>query len=222
MLQKLSFARIFAGAVALATLCPLPSHALTFRFQFSDGTNIGTGEIEGTATGQTYTDANNGTHSIYQATGGFINFASGSQSYSGTYNYKNLSSLTPKNINTWPSVYNPYYTYPASPSREYWNNKFNNSYLWQDSYPGVVFASVDDSKVAGLLAIGSSQVLALYDDSTATLSPWTFYTLTTFSPSTPVPAPLPLLGLGAAAAFSRKLKQRIALRRTREKVGAAM
>ena len=29
----------------------------------------------------------------------------------------------------------------------------------------------------------------------------------------PVPAPLPLLGLGAATAFSRKLKQRIALRR---------
>lgn len=31
-----------------------------------------------------------------------------------------------------------------------------------------------------------------------------------------VPAPLPLLGLGAATAFSRKLKQRIALRRKRE------
>ena len=30
-----------------------------------------------------------------------------------------------------------------------------------------------------------------------------------------VPAPLPLLGLGAATAFSRKLKQRIALRRKR-------
>ena len=38
----------------------------------------------------------------------------------------------------------------------------------------------------------------------------------------PVPAPLPLLGLGAATAFSRKLKQRIALRRKREEVGAAV
>jgi len=37
-----------------------------------------------------------------------------------------------------------------------------------------------------------------------------------------VPAPLPLLGLGAATAFSRKLKQRIALRRKREEVGAAV
>jgi len=37
-----------------------------------------------------------------------------------------------------------------------------------------------------------------------------------------VPAPLPLLGLGAAAAFSRKLKQRIALRRKRDEVGAAV
>ena len=37
----------------------------------------------------------------------------------------------------------------------------------------------------------------------------------------PVPAPLPLLGLGAAAAFSRKLKQRIALRRKVEVVGEA-
>ena len=33
---------------------------------------------------------------------------------------------------------------------------------------------------------------------------------------TAVPAPLPLLGLGAAAAFSRKLKQRIAMKRKRE------
>ena len=38
----------------------------------------------------------------------------------------------------------------------------------------------------------------------------------------PTPAPLPLLGLGAATAFSRKLKQRIALRRKREEVGAAV
>ena len=37
----------------------------------------------------------------------------------------------------------------------------------------------------------------------------------------PVPAPLPLLGLGAATAFSRKLKQRIALRRKREEAGQA-
>ena len=36
---------------------------------------------------------------------------------------------------------------------------------------------------------------------------------------TAVPAPLPLLGLGAATAFSRKLKQRIALRRKRVEVG---
>jgi len=38
---------------------------------------------------------------------------------------------------------------------------------------------------------------------------------------TAVPAPLPLLGLGAAAAFSRKLKQRIAVRRKREEGGLA-
>jgi len=36
-----------------------------------------------------------------------------------------------------------------------------------------------------------------------------------------VPAPLPLLGLGAATAFSRQLKQRIALRRKREEGGLA-
>jgi hypothetical protein len=35
----------------------------------------------------------------------------------------------------------------------------------------------------------------------------------------PVPAPLPLLGLGAAAAFSRQLKQRIAMKRKREEGG---
>jgi hypothetical protein len=37
-----------------------------------------------------------------------------------------------------------------------------------------------------------------------------------------VPAPLPLLGLGAATAFSRKLKQRIAVKRKRDEVGAAV
>ena len=52
-------------------------------------------------------------------------------------------------------------------------------------------------------------------------------TLYQYSPSssrvsfTAVPAPIPLLGLGAATAFSRKLKQRIALRRKREEVGEA-
>ena len=44
---------------------------------------------------------------------------------------------------------------------------------------------------------------------------------TTVASFTAVPAPLPLLGLGAAAAFSRKLKQRIALRRKRQEVGEA-
>jgi len=38
----------------------------------------------------------------------------------------------------------------------------------------------------------------------------------------PTPAPLPLLGLGAATAFSRKLKQRIALRRKREEIGSVV
>ena len=38
---------------------------------------------------------------------------------------------------------------------------------------------------------------------------------------TAVPAPLPLLRLGAATAFSRKLKQRIALRRKWDEVGLA-
>lgn len=46
-------------------------------------------------------------------------------------------------------------------------------------------------------------------------------TVIQFTP-VPVPAPLPLLGLGAATAFSRKLKQRIALRRKREEAGAAV
>ena len=47
-----------------------------------------------------------------------------------------------------------------------------------------------------------------------------FYTITSATASlAPVPAPLPLLGLGAATAFSRKLKQRIALRRKREELG---
>ena len=35
----------------------------------------------------------------------------------------------------------------------------------------------------------------------------------------PVPAPFPLLGLGAATAFSRQLKQRIAMKRKREEGG---
>jgi len=220
MIKKFSFAGVSAAAIALATLCPLPSHALTFRFQFSDGTNIGIGEIQGTDTGQTYTDAS-GTQSIYQATGGYIHFDSGSQSYSGTYNFKNLNSY-PADYNLIPlSEYSPAYVYPANNASQYfWDNKFNNSYLWQYNYPGVVFASVDNVKAVGLWSSdGSSQTLSLYDSTTTN---WTDYTLTTFSPPSPVPAPLPLLGLGAATAFSRKLKQRIALRRKRDEVGAAV
>ena len=49
-----------------------------------------------------------------------------------------------------------------------------------------------------------------------------FYTITSATASlAPVPAPLPLLGLGAATAFSRQLKQPIALRRKREVGGSA-
>lgn len=71
MLKKFSFAGVSAGAIALATLCPLPSHALTFRFQFSDGINIGIGEIQGAETGQAFTDSN-GTQLIYQAIGDLL------------------------------------------------------------------------------------------------------------------------------------------------------
>ena len=217
MLQKFSFARVSAGAVALATLCPLPSHALTFRFQFSGGINIGTGEIQGYDTGQTYTDIT-GTQSIYQATGGSINFTSGAQSYSGTYNFKNLSSFPGVLCaNIAIPAYDPCYIYPNPNDEGYsWNNKFNDSYLWQDSLPSVVFASADDTKAVSLWSIGVGQRLSLYDSTTTN---WTDYSLTTFSPPTPVPAPLPLLGLGAATAFSRKLKQRIALKRKRDEVG---
>jgi hypothetical protein len=217
MLKKFSFAGVSAGAIALATLCPLPSHALTFRFQFSDGINIGIGEIQGAETGQAFTDSN-GTQLIYQAIGGFIDFSSGAQSYSGTYNFKDLSSY-PADYNVFPPPeYSPAYNYPPSNiSLYFWNNKFNNSYLWQYNYPGVVFASVDNAKAVGLWSSdGSSQTLSLYDSTTTN---WTDYTLTTFSPSSPVPAPLPILGLGAATAFSRKLKQRIAVRRKREEEG---
>jgi len=44
------------------------------------------------------------------------------------------------------------------------------------------------------------------------------FTITSATATLAVPAPLPLLGLGAATAFSRKLKQRIALRRKRGEV----
>jgi hypothetical protein len=61
--------------------------------------------------------------------------------------------------------------------------------------------------------------------STLGLSPGTYTTILPNDTITmnigAVPAPLPLLGLGAATAFSRKLKQRIALRRKREELGEA-
>jgi hypothetical protein len=102
----------------------------------------------------------------------------------------------------------------------------------------------------GLMRVGSSDTLivtagyqsgqilsgdltfANKDFSTLGVEPATYYiswsnngfsdSITMNIGSVPVPAPLPLLGLGAATAFSRKLKQRIALRRKREEVGAAV
>ena len=80
------------------------------------------------------------------------------------------------------------------------------------------------AQLDGSLAfVGSSfSSLGVTSGNTYTTSLPNDNTITMNIGAVPVPAPLPLLGLGAATAFSRKLKQRIALKRKQEEVGAAV
>jgi hypothetical protein len=83
-----------------------------------------------------------------------------------------------------------------------------NGYTGGSSISGsLTFASTDFATLG--LTPGASSTISLPND-TITMN------------IAAVPAPLPLRGLGAATAFSRKLKQRIALRRKQDEVGAAV
>ena len=81
----------------------------------------------------------------------------------------------------------------------------------------VLYNSIGSANIQFVGLGSTSSKAAFYDyntnSGTQAASP------TTLASFTAVPAPLPLLGLGAATAFSRQLKQRIALRRKREEVG---
>lgn len=198
MLKKFSFVGVSAAAIALAVLCPSPARALSFNWTFTSTNGDFIGPISGTIDGLNDNSLNN--------------FAS---------NPGMTATVTsnPFNIVGIPSqmTLNPF-TSPVG----------GNGIL--------VTAGVVDTTGLQLYFSGGSQDLQLenpngtsgifggaYGDysvgSGGASAASTDLSVPVF---TAVPAPLPLLGLGAATAFSRKLKQRIVLKRKREEVGAVV
>ena len=115
------------------------------------------------------------------------------------------------------------------------NNQFEYSSMSSDlllNHGGIVFSVAGSSAYDGVelwsnvggpdaSIYGIANAVDYYNG--PTMVGGTSYSITSATASlNAVPAPLPLLGLGAATAFSRKLKQRIALRRKRKEVGAVV
>ena len=205
MSKTFSFVGVSSAAVALAVLCPSgPAQALTFNWSF---TGSGAPSNRGLYTGTI--DIPGSTDGLYKsgvtATVASVPFISGSPSY-GAFS-----------VDTDP--------------------------VFGAGYNGILLSggAIDQSGYSDIRLIdGAGQTLAfrgsLQSDG---ITPSTYikasFTDTSSNPPmgntgfsnslatfTAVPAPLPLLGLGAATAFSRKLKQRIALKRKREEVGVAV
>ena len=111
------------------------------------------------------------------------------------------------------------------------NNKFQysaSSADWLLNNGGIVFSVSGPGSYTGVelwsTAGGSdSSIYGTADAVDYHPSGISAYTITAATAApTSVPGPLPLLGLGAATAFSRQLKQRIALRRKREEFREAV
>ena len=193
MLQKFSFAGVSTAAIALAFLCPSPARALSFNWTFTSNGGNFIGPVSGTIDGLIDNSLNNN---------------SNNPSMTATV------TSDPFNIGGTPSQMNL------------------NTYWYSGGSGILVNAGVVDTTGLQLYFSGGSQQLNLENPNgnSGTLGGYYYYSnagsgsiASSSDLSVPVftavPAPLPLLGLGAATAFSRKLKQRIAVKRKREEVG---
>ena len=191
VLKKISFAGVSAAAIALAVLLPSPARALSVNWSFVSGSDTFSGTIE---------NLSDGSNTSSSTPIPYVTVTQAPSSYSNLISQQlGLASGGEMFVSGGVPLDNGN-TYSA----EFFSN--SNSELYY-----IYFRN-------GLN--GTFEMEAVYDNINDS-------TLFQYSPSssrvsfTAVPAPLPLLGLGAATAFSRKLKQRIALRRKREEVGLA-
>ena len=205
MFKKFSFVGVSSAAIALAALCPSPARALNFTWTFTstlNGTpNIVSGTLNDLIEGSNTTASNSLANVVVtSATGGLGSIGI-------------IGQIMPiQNGEIFVSGGMPV-GYGASTFVSF--NIFDPSAALSSSaqFSG---GSSGTSGSSGLfnMNIGASNfsIPTSAQEISDSDEPFT---------AAAVPAPLPLLGLGAATAFSRKLKQRIALRRKREEVGEA-
>ena len=210
MIKKFNFAGVSAAAIALSVLCPPPARAFNYTWSYTmfggnlSGTLDGLSEGSNTPSGASpaYVTVTSGT-GTYSPTG----FSPEREIVGQTFVFRGASEINVASgvpINSGSSGVASFrftgttYTYDLN----FLHSPSGFSSL--SSTDG--FFDMELKKVS--LVDGSAQG---QDSSTGAQS---------FTAA--VPAPLPLLGLGAATAFSRKLKQRIALKRKQEEVGAAV
>jgi len=211
MFKKFSFVGVSSAAIALAVLCPSPARALSYGWSFSMGSgNVLSGTIDNLSEGSnTPASPSPGPASVTvtSCTGGlcdspffiFPGYVGQTFAFMGSSEI-NVSGV-PTNAGT-SGVAAFRYTGTSS----YWDLNFLN---------GTAAYSPQARNNAG-----SFDMEILQRDLSGNAQGGN--TSTGAESFTAVPAPLPLLGLGAATAFSRKLKQRIALKRKQEEVGAAV
>ena len=193
VLKKISFVGVSAAAIALAVLCPSPAQALSFNWTFTSTNGNFIGPISGTIDGLNDNVLNDGSNSSMTATVTSDPFNIGSTPSPISFSGGNGILVTSGVIDTTglQLVFSS-----GSQQLQLENPNGTN---------GIFGGYYSDSSAGGSGPMSNGSSAASNDLSVPVF--------------TAVPAPLPLLGLGAATAFSRKLKQRIAVRRRVEAIG---
>jgi len=198
-MKKPFFCLIFGG---LILSCCASASALTFNWTTTGLRANGSGTFEIAETSVSH-------GSLYQLT-----------SISGTFDGNAITGLLPPGALWWAT--NNAFEYDAVNGSWLLNNSgVNFSVSGSSTYDGVDLWSNASNRASSYQSIDSVD----YYSGAMTSSPSYLdqnLNLAGTATLSAVPAPLPLLGLGAATAFSRKLKQRIALRRKQQEVGAAV
>ena len=197
MIKRFSFAGASVAAIAFAVLCPSPARALSFNWTFTSNAGNFIGPVSGTIDGLIDNSLNN----ISNNPGMTATVTSNPFSIAGAPSQMTLNTSTSppggNGIRVTAGVVD------TNGLQLYFTSGDGFKILQLEKPNGFYGGYYFDQLASGF---GST---AISDNGSVPVF-------------TAVPAPLPLLGLGAATAFSRKLKQRIALRRKREEVGAAV
>ena len=193
MFIRFSLVGVSFASIALSVLCPSPARALSYTWSYAmQGGQVLSGTIDDLSEGTNYaTSVPPAFVTVTSGTGSYATAEFINQTFSHTSGVMNVASGVPINGGSGGVTA---FTYTGMTT---WNLNFRSG---SSAYTGKAYG-VDGFFDMELLNV------SLNNTSSAAQS------------FTPVPAPLPLLGLGAATAFSRKLKQRIALKRKREEVG---